>query len=94
MPEETVLIQPLTVQRDSDGWWSHPDYLSEYDDEVTEAQFSDWCVRNRVETKITHMASDVDTEVFDTYMEDGQVDCSAWEIQNRSGLVHPINPRH
>ncbi|MGE8098061.1 hypothetical protein [Pseudomonas fluorescens] len=81
MPEETVLIQPMPVERDSDGWWSHPGYLSEYGDEVTTAQLDDWCTRNQVETKVTHMESDVDAEAFDAYMNDGQVDCSAWEIQ-------------
>lgn len=81
MPEETVLIQPMPVGRDSHGWWSHPGYLSEFDDEITEAQFHEWCLRHQVETKVTHMESDVDTDVFDAYMNDGQVDCSAWEIQ-------------
>ena len=86
MPEVTVLIQPLPVERDIDGWWSHPDYLSEFDDEITEEQFTDWCARHQVETKISHMESDVDADVFDTYMNDGQVDCSAWVIQ------HPAEP--
>ncbi|MGE8185909.1 hypothetical protein [Pseudomonas sp. NPDC086278] len=70
MPEETVLIRPLPVERDVDGWWSHPDYLSEYDDEITEAQFMEWCLRNQVETKITYMESDVSIDVFDAYMDD------------------------
>ncbi|VVP11828.1 hypothetical protein PS854_03340 [Pseudomonas fluorescens] len=26
MPGETALIQPLPVERDTDGWWPHPDY--------------------------------------------------------------------
>ncbi|MGA3800552.1 hypothetical protein [Pseudomonas sp. GL-B-16] len=86
MPEETVLIQSLPVERDIDGWWSHPDYLSEFDDEITEAQFQEWCLRHQVETKITHMESDVPPDVFDAYMDDGQVNCSAWEIQ------HPTEP--
>ncbi len=88
MPEETVLIQALPVNRDADGWWSHPDYLSEFDDEITEAQFNDWCARHQVETKITYMESDVEPEIFDTYMSDGQVNCSAWRSsirQSRDG---------
>jgi hypothetical protein len=36
---------------------------------------------HQVETKITHMESDVPADVSSTYMEDGQVDCSTWEIQ-------------
>ncbi|UVL01063.1 hypothetical protein [Pseudomonas sp. B21-048] len=87
MPEETVLIQPLPVERDNDGWWSHHDYLSEFDDEITEAQFNDWCSRNQVETKISHMESDVSTDVFNVYMEDGQVNCSVWEM-----IQHPAEP--
>jgi hypothetical protein len=68
MPEETVLIESLAVRRDANGWWSHPEYLSEFDDEITEEQFSDWCNRHQVETKITYMESDVPVDVFDTYM--------------------------
>ncbi|MDR8364068.1 hypothetical protein [Pseudomonas sp. JL3] len=86
MPEETVLIEPFPVHRDANGWWSPPDYLSEFDDEITEEQFNNWCARHQVETKITYMESDVSTDVFNVYMEDGQVDCSAWEIQ------HPAEP--
>ena len=86
MPEENAFTQPVPVNRDVDGWWSHPDYLSEFDDEITEAQFNDWCERHQVETKITYMESDVEPEIFDTYMSDGQVNCSAWEIQ------HPAAP--
>ncbi|VVQ01497.1 hypothetical protein PS938_02523 [Pseudomonas fluorescens] len=86
MSEENVLIQPLPVERDIDGWWSHPDYLSEFDNEITEAQFQEWCLRHQVETKITHMESDVSSSVFDAYMDDGQVNCSAWETR------HPAEP--
>ncbi|WP_256676858.1 hypothetical protein [Pseudomonas sp. H3(2019)] len=32
------------------------------------------------------MESDVDADIFDAYMNDGQVDCSAWEIP------HPTEP--
>ena len=75
MPEETVLIQPLPVERNTDGWWSnHPNYLSEFDDEITEAQFPEWCLRHQVETKVTFMESDVCVDVFDTYMDDRQCD--------------------
>ena len=84
--EKLSIIQPLPVERDEDGWWSHPDYLSEYDDELTEAQFQEWCLRHQVETKVSYMESDVSFEVFDAYMNDGQCDCSAWEIQ------HPAEP--
>lgn len=78
----SILVQPFPAERDSEGWWSHPHYLSEFDDEVSQEQFDDWCRRHQVETKITHMESDVDFEVFDAYMTDGQVDCSAWEIRH------------
>lgn len=84
MPEETVLIRPLPVERDVDGWWSHPDYLSEYDDEITEAQFMEWCLRNQVETKITYMESDVSIDVFDAYMDDRR--CSGISESRRQPL--------
>jgi len=83
---KAMTIQPVPVERDNSGWWTHPDYLSEYEDEITEAQFDDWCTRNLVETKVSHMESDVDPDVFETYMNDGQVDCSGWVIQ------HPVEP--
>jgi hypothetical protein len=74
------LIQHAVVRRDKDGWWSHPDYLSEFDDEITPEQFAEWCKRQQVETKVSYMETDVDDEVFQAYMNDGQCNCSAWDI--------------
>ncbi|MDD0999293.1 hypothetical protein M5G20_25980 [Pseudomonas sp. TNT2022 ID1044] len=82
MPEENVLIQPLPVERGTDGWWSHPDYLPEFDDEVTEAQFQEWCLRQQMETKVSHMEIDVPVEVFEAYMDEGSCDCSARDVQH------------
>ncbi len=44
-----------------------PNYLSEFDDEITEAQFQEWYLRHQVETKITYMENDVPVDVFDAY---------------------------
>lgn len=76
-----------TVKRDADGWWSHPDFLAEYgDDEINEEEFQSWCVRKQVETSITSMEGEATCEVFEAYMEDGQCDCSGWEIAPHPGV--------
>lgn len=80
------MIQPLSINRDLDGWWSHLDYLPEFDDEITEAQFNGSCARRQIETKISYMEADVEPEIVDTYMNDGQINYSAWDIQ------HPAEP--
>ena len=72
MPEETVLIQPVAVVRDADGWWSHPD-LPDFDEDY--AAFKAWIAEQRLELQQWHMEADM--EGHHPY-DDGACHCLGW----------------
>ena len=73
MPEETVLIQPVAVVRDADGWWSHPD-IPDFDEDY--AAFKAWIAEQRLELQQWHMEADIDSH---HPYEDGACHCLGWE---------------
>nr|WP_312623226.1 hypothetical protein [Pseudomonas juntendi] len=73
MPEEIKLIQRVPVERDQDGWWSHPD---EPDFDEDYAAFKAWLVQQGLELKQWHMDSDIgEHHPYD----DGECHCLGWE---------------
>lgn len=73
MPEEIKLIQRVAVERDQDGWWSHPD---EPDFDEDYAAFKAWLVQQGLELKQWHMDSDIgEHHPYD----DGECHCLGWE---------------
>lgn len=79
-------IQSVAVERDAAGWWSHPDFLAYYDEEITSAEFDAWCRRKQVTTMLTYMEGEVSHDDFDRYMDDGQCNCTAWAVDPPEGL--------
>lgn len=81
-------IHPVDVVRDSDGWFSHPQYLSEPEWEdiefIERMDFDRYCAERGIETTITSMESD-DLEMLDQYVELGQCDCRDWEPSQPDG---------
>ncbi|WP_405124556.1 hypothetical protein [Pseudomonas alloputida] len=59
MPEENKLLQRVAVERDKDGWWSHPDDEPDFDEDY--AAFKAWLVQQGLELKQWHMDSDTRT---------------------------------
>ena len=72
MPEETVLIQPVAVVRDGDGWWSHPD-MPDFDEDY--AALKAWIAEQRLELQQWHMEADI--EGHHPY-DDGACHCLGW----------------
>jgi len=73
MPEEIKLIQPVTVDRDQDGWWDHPE-LPDFDEDYT--AFEAWIAEQRLELKQWHMESDIhEHHPYD----DGECHCLGWD---------------
>lgn len=73
MPEEIKLIQRAAVERDQDGWWSHPD---EPDFDEDYAAFKAWLAQQGLELKQWHMDSDIgEHHPYD----DGECHCLGWE---------------
>lgn len=57
MPEKTILIQPIAVERDEGGWWGHPD-MPDFDEDC--AVFKDWIASQRLVLQQWHMEADID----------------------------------
>lgn len=57
MPEEIKLIQGVPVERDEDGWWSHPGE-PEFDEDLS--AFKAWLVQQGLELTQWHMDADLD----------------------------------
>ncbi|MGB5955433.1 hypothetical protein [Pseudomonas sp.] len=73
MPEEIKLIQRVAVERDKDGWWSHPDEPDFDEDYIA---FKTWLVQQGLELKQWHMDSDIaEHHPYD----DGECHCLGWE---------------
>lgn len=76
MPEEIKLIQRVAVERDQDGWWSHPDE-PDFDEDL--AAFNAWLVQQGLELKQWHMEADIaDHHPYD----DGECHCLGWDPES------------
>ena len=60
MPEEIVLIQPVAVVRDTDGWWHHPD-LPVFEEEQGE-ESREWVKAQGLTIVTAEMEYEVDTD--------------------------------
>ena len=82
---DRVPLSPAPVARDEDGWWTHPEFLAEYDDEITTEEYQAWCARKRIETSLTFMNDDASEEINERYGNDGACSCADWTITPRAG---------
>ncbi|WP_420233221.1 hypothetical protein ACN079_01470 [Pseudomonas sp. ABY48] len=81
MPEETVLIQPLPIERDEFGFWPHPQWPST-DDELIPYT---WFTERGLEVRETNFEYDAPEELQATGFHDGIPNCTAWEPSPSSG---------
>ena len=72
MPEETVLIQPVSVERDKNGWWVHPD-MPDFDENY--AALKAWIAEQHLEIQQWHMEADIDGH---HPYDDGECHCLGW----------------
>jgi hypothetical protein len=77
---DRVPLSPAPVDRDAQGWWTHPEFLSEYDDEITTEEYKAWCARKRIETSLTFMSSDAPEDINERYGNEGDCSCADWVI--------------
>lgn len=75
MPEETVLIQPLPIERDEFGFWTHPQWPSAEDELIPYS----WFTERGLEVRETNFEYDAPEELQATWFHDGIPDCTAWE---------------
>ncbi len=81
MPEEIKLIQPLPVQRDGLGCWTHPAWPSMDDELIPYAWFTDRGL-DIVQRDFENDASD---ELQAKWFASGIADCTDWEPTKPAG---------
>lgn len=74
------MIKPVTVERDSNGYWSHPDFFPNDDREIIpKDEWQQWQWDNCIKVFTLHFEDDADEELIARYWSDGDLDISGWE---------------
>nr|WP_314540090.1 hypothetical protein [uncultured Massilia sp.] len=80
---ETTLIQPMPVQRDELGHWSHPG-IPDFDED--HAAYKAWLQAQGLEIKYRMLEDEADDHpVYHAYFEQGEGDMSAWAPEAPAG---------
>jgi hypothetical protein len=75
MPEEAVLIQPMPVERDEIGLWTHPAWPKDGDEDAIPKS---WFADQGLEAFLVELESDGPEEIVGQWFEQGLCDCTAW----------------
>ena len=82
MPEEKQLIQPLQVERDECGFWTHPAWPDDGDE--CALPFS-WFGDHGLEYCIVEMENDAPEGMMEAWMGDRDYDCTPWQPSKPAG---------
>ena len=84
MPTENQnhLIQPAPVERDSEGYWWHPDLTIFEEGQAAESKA--WVVQQGLTISKVEMEYEVDTDT-DPFFQDGDSSCAHWEPSKPDG---------
>lgn len=82
MPEETVLILPVPVVRDEMGFWTHPAWPQ--DGEENALTYS-WFADHGLEFYIVTLENDGPEGLFETWADAGQCNCTPWQPSKPAG---------
>jgi hypothetical protein len=76
--QDVTLIQPAPVERDAEGWWSHPG-IPDFDED--HAAYKAWLEAQGLDIKYT-LLDDEDDEhpVRQSYFDNEDTGVSAWEV--------------
>ncbi|WP_213993815.1 hypothetical protein [Sodalis sp. dw_96] len=79
-------IQPVKPQRDENGWWSHPDYIPDLEEDALRVEFDVWLEVNGVECVARLMEDDLEPGSPEAVAwESLDCDCSAWNPKPPEG---------
>ena len=71
-----VLIGPVTVERDADGWWGHPG-VPDFGEDV--AAFGSWMAAQGLETALASLESeDLDHPAYVSYYDQESASVAGW----------------
>lgn len=82
MPQETVLIQALPVERDDMGFWTHAAWPQDGDENAIAIG---WFPEHGLEVCLVKMESDGPEELNQQWMDSGLIDCTPWEPSTPQG---------
>lgn len=75
-------IGPLPVDRDENGWWSHP-AIPNFDEDVD--SYLAWVKAVGLEMKYKALESDPDHPLYNAWFEEGECNASSWEPEEPTG---------
>ncbi|TCL06850.1 hypothetical protein [Sodalis ligni] len=79
-------IEPMEPQRDENGWWSHPDYIPDLEEDALRVEFDVWLEVNGVECVARLMEDDLEPGSPEAVAwESLDCDCSVWNPQPPEG---------
>lgn len=81
--EKFKRITPAEVNRDEDGFWSHPE-LPNFDEGDNE-QFKEWILQHRLVVQVVQFEYDAPEELCEKWYGDGLTDCGQWEPSKPEG---------
>lgn len=78
------LLQPAPVERDSDGWWSHPGVPDFHEEQV--AEYKAWLVAQGLEISYSSLeVEDLDHPAYVSYYDQGSSSVAGWNAQQPAG---------
>ena len=75
-------IGPVPVDRDENGWWSHP-AIPNFDEDVD--SYLAWVKAVGLEMKYKALESDPDHPLYDAWFENGECNASSWAPEEPTG---------
>src|SRR5688572_1971567 len=82
MPEEIVLIQQLPVERDEMGFWTHPAWPRDGDEDAIPKI---WFAEQGLEILCSEMENDGPEGLFETWADEGLCNYMPWTPSNPPG---------
>ncbi|HCO3755925.1 TPA: hypothetical protein ACNTUM_000667 [Escherichia coli] len=80
-------MESLVVERNEDGYWTHPEYSSLFGDReiISKSEFNAFCEKHGIESTMVELECDDNEEVKKSYFEDGNPDISKWQPSRPEG---------
>ncbi|EIU6870660.1 hypothetical protein L5169_004797 [Vibrio parahaemolyticus] len=72
-----TIIKPTVVERDDDGYWTHPD-LPEWGEGAPGSSIAHWLCHNQIGYVTKWLETDAPDEVANKYFEGGEYGCPDW----------------
>ena len=81
-----MIIQPAKIERDEDGFWTHPDFPA-WDEDITSETIADWKDENEVNFDCVMFDGDAPEYLEDRYYDRGDLTAVAeWDPVCKRGV--------